>query len=540
MEIRGLFQNPRFGRALIITCVFAVLFLLSNIFVIGGDTFFSVTNTLISPAAALVACFLFCKASINKNDTVSHTLWSWMAIGFGLWGLADAIWAFYAVVLNETLTSPSIADLIWVAGYIPLYCALIIRVKTLKMSFTRGQRWLIFWVNSTLVVLAIVLVLLPIIRDFDSSRFLEGVVNLSYPLGDIGLMIMASHILILLKEGRFSLIWRLIFSGILIMTVSDLLYSYAIMHDLYYPDGTVNVLTNLTDTTYTLAYVSAGLGIYIYQFIWNLEKSFEIRLDTLVADRYHAFVATNRDNQLITVSNNFYCLVNGSAETDYYKQPLDTVLGIPPETLRYLMERIESQDLICNEPLTIATQDQQSRQVWVTAIAIFNPGREFEGVNIALTADIAVQDDLRLPKSKELSGMLNYLLSLAGSRPQDEVEAMRGYFLEIIRLLSSMLYQFGGAQFRNALFVELERTITERGLPVKIIDQVISLPETQDGKDLADLLLPLLLTANQFALDLIGKDIVHDDIQELEKPLSTTVLRDLDKYRLRSFHTAAS
>lgn len=539
MEIRGLFQNPRFGRALVITSVFTALFLISNIFVLGGDGFFSVANTLISPTAALVTCFLFCKASANKADSISRTLWFWMAVGFGLWGLADAIWAFYAVILNKTVPSPSVADLIWLFGYIPLYRALYIRLKTLKLTPNLRQRWLILTLNSVWVILTAVLILIPILRDFDPNRLLEGFVDLAYPLLDMGLIVSASLVLILLKEGRFSLVWRLVFSGIFIMTVSDLLYCYAAWHELYYPDGRVNLLTILSDTTYTLAYVCAGLGIYIYQCIWKLEKTFVISLATMPSSRYHAFIATNGDNQLITTSDNFYCLVNGDAETSYYKQPAGEVLGIPPETLQPLLERIRSQEVLCNEPLTITIEDHQPRQVWATAVAIFNPDREFVGINTALTADIDVAEDLRQPKSRELLGMLNYLISLAGSRPQDEIQAMRVYFLDIIQLLSSMLYQFGGAQFRDALFEELDRTIARERLPVIISDEVINLPEVKDAKDLAALLLPLLHSANRFALDLIGADIVNDDIQELERPLGATILRDLDKYNLRSFHLPA-
>ena len=93
MSFRGLFENLQFVKALIFVGILTALFLASNIFVIGGSEFFKISNTLISPAFALAACFLFFQASTNKKDTISRSLWINMGLGFGLWGAADVIWA---------------------------------------------------------------------------------------------------------------------------------------------------------------------------------------------------------------------------------------------------------------------------------------------------------------------------------------------------------------------------------------------------------------------------------------------------------------
>jgi len=538
MKSRGLIQNPGFVRALIFISVITGIFLASNFLILGGDAFFNLSNTLISPAAALSASFLFYQVWRNKKFTNARALWSGMALGFGLWGLADVIWAFYSVVLGVTVPYPSIADLLWVIGYIPLYFALITRLRTLKTVPTRRQQLLIILLNIPWIVLTAVYILPPIVQDFDLSRLVEGVVNILYPLADVGLVIIACMILILLKEGRFAIIWRLIFSGIFIMTVSDLLFSYSTWQGLYYPDDRVNALTIFIDTTYTLAYICAGFGIYVYQLIWNLDEKFDISIETMPSPRYYAFVGTNQEHQIITVGDNFFCLVNGGLSTNYAKQRLDKVLGVGSISFQALIEKIKSHEMICNEPFTIVTTDRQDRKVWITAIAVFNPGREFAGANFALSADIEVGDNLRLPAGKEIQEMLNYLLTSAGSRPEDEIQTMRVYFLEIIRLLSSILYQFGGANIRAALFDEINHKIQQMHLPVKINSQVISLPELQEGKDLASLLLPMLHAARVYTTEIIGEHIVNDGIEELEKQLSETAQRDLDKYKLLAFHAA--
>ena len=206
----------------------------------------------------------------------------------------------------ETVPYPSIADLIWVIGYIPLYIALLSWVRTLQVTPSRRQNYLIVGLSLIWVALTVVFYF-----NSDYSRFrpcvllLEGILNLIYPLADAGLVVLASLILILLREGRFSLTWRFIFIGIFIMTVSDLLFTYSTWQELYFPEGQVNALTVLIDTTYSLAYICVGLGIFIYRYIWDIKEKFKVNSDTLPTAKFYAFLSTNQDNLVIACSDNF-------------------------------------------------------------------------------------------------------------------------------------------------------------------------------------------------------------------------------------------
>lgn len=540
MEIQGLFEDSRFTKALIVVSALTTILLVLNIFVIGGDRFFNIYNTLVAPAAALVTSFLFFEASRNKQDTASHYLWARMAMGFGLWGLADLTWAFYSIVLKITVPYPSIADLFWVVGYLPLYSALIKWVRSLKVRPNKQQLRLIVSLNGAGFFLVAIFIIIPMLQDFDASRLLEGICNVIYPLGDLGLVFLLNLIIVLLHEGRYSLVWRLIFSGMIIMCVSDLFFSFASWQGLYYPDDRVNALSDFVDTTYVLAYFFTGLGIYIYSLIWKIHKSFQITTETMPRERYAAFIATDRDNQIVTASDNFYCLVNDKPDTNYHKQRLVEVLGIAPEVFDALIDRVEREELVCNEPIKFQTRDHKTREGWFSAIAIFNPGREFAGANIAINAEIAVPADLSFPKHPQILSMLNYVRTKAGSRPQDEIGTMQVYFTEVNRLFASMLYQFGGDKFRSALFDELELIIQKENIPMKIDSQTIVFPKVQEGRYCSLYLLPLLKTGMAFTTNLVGEKIVNDDLQSYERSLSETVLRDLDKYHLREFHQVAS
>lgn len=535
MNFRGLLQNRRFVWALVLFGLITLLILISNLFVLGGDQFFNLSTALLSPAAALLAGFYFYQASLNQKDRLSRPVWLGLAAGFGLWGLADLIWAFYTILRPDAIPFPSIADLVWVAGYAPLYYALIERFKTLHLQPGFRQRWLIIGLNALWIGLASAFILLPVFRDFESSRLLESAVNLIYPLADMGLVVLASLTLSLLRGGRFSLVWRLVMSGIIIMTVSDLLFSYATWNGLYYPGGKVNALTNFIDTSYILAYIFSAFGVYVYRFIWDLEDEFVIRLEALPYSLFYTFLATDRNNQVISTGDNFYLLVNGSSILDFTGRRLDEVFGIRPHVVKELFDRVAREGKILNEPFQIKTLDRQDRKIWVTAEAAYNPDGEFAGANLALSAGLAADGSLRLPKDREVLAMMNYLIELAGSRPEDEIQTLRAYFLGVIRLLASLLYQFGGGQFRTALFIELERAAQQNHLPVKAAEQIIQIPQFQEGKQLASTLLPLLAAARKFAAGVVGEQVVGEEIDELERQLPETARRDLEKYQfLRS------
>ncbi len=518
MDMNGLLKNRQFTSYLIILGVFTLLLLCSNIFVAGGDGFFNVSNTLISATVALAASFLFFKASANKKDTASRFIWLWMGWGIGLWALADTTWAFYSVVLRQTVPFPSIADLLWTAGYIPLYIALILRLRSLKIVITPRRRWLLIGLQLPWVVLTATFILAPILVEFNHGPLLEGILNLLYPLADLGLVVLAFLILTLLNKGRFAFVWQLILSGILLMTFSDLLFSYGTWNNLYYPGDRVNLLTNLTDTTYSLAYIGIALGIFSNRFIWNLDKAFNLQIETIPSIQYEAFAATDDQNKLIVASNNFYCLIDGNPADRYAKMPLDQVLGIQPGDFQALIERVKGQGILNSLPLRIATCDGRERHVRVTALAVFNLDKEFEGVNFALNADLAVAEDLRAPKSGEIRDMLNYLLSVTGARSAEEILGVQNYFLEVIRLLASLLNQFGGEAFRGALFEELNRTISQMKLPMEIEGQVIRFHAGHSAGDLVDALVPLMQVARQFTIQFTGEQIVNNCLCEIKKP----------------------
>jgi hypothetical protein len=531
MEHRGLLQNRRIAAAFVIITGFTLLFLAANLSVLGGPDFFQWSNTILPPLAALTAAGLSLRASLH-TDPASRRFWFGMALGFGLWGLADLLWVYYSFAYSADPPFPSMADALWLLAYPPIFYALSIRLRTLKVVPSLRQRWMVITAGVLGLLFTFGFIIPPILADFDPGRYDEVVINLAYPLADLGLAVMAALVLVLLKEGRFSLSWRLIFLGIFLMTASDLLFAFSTWRGLYYPPGEINALTIFTETSYCLAYVCSACGIFLYQQVWKIKENYILSMQTAPPAHFSAFLTTNRDDLLITASDNFHCLHGLPEYRSFDRQPLAQALGASPGEIQALIEQARDKGCIFHQPLAVSIpQARQPVQVWLTIMACNESEDIYDGSNIAVLADIPVPPEKRLPYSQEVQAMLKHLLARAGALPADELHALQVYFLETMRLLSSILYQFGGPKFSDSLFTELKQTITDANLPVRLDSQVFILPEAPSAGALAACLRPLLQTARGHVSNLVGPQIVAQELDELYKQFDPLILPLLEKHR---------
>jgi hypothetical protein len=533
MNFRGLFQNKQIRSVLIGVGIFVALYLISSLFVIGGIPVFLAINDITAPVAGLSAAVLFALASQRKTDTVSRRLWLGMALGYLLWGIADLYWGVSEVIFKSDVPFPSWADLLFVVAYIPMISVLHTRLVSLRFNPNRRQRILMGISGTLLAAIVLVLVIWPIVQDWGNESAVEGVLNILYPMLDLVLAFYAGSILIRLRDARYANSWQMILTGLLLMTVSDLLFSYSSSQGLYLHDENINAVTILVDVTYALAYIFSLLGIYLYIKLREAKEAYVMRLEMAPLVRFYALVYTNRENQIISYSSNFHRLVNASPDANYRGVKLEEALELSEQDSKALTSALTAQDIISNVALTIMTAESQSRQVWLTALVHKDDSGAYNGADIALRANLNVPEYLLLPQGQEMSGVLRYLLAHAGSLSKDESPSLRAYFVEVIRLLSSLLHQFGGPTFQNALFSELSLTAMRSSFNVTFTNQVITVPEECEGQDLAQMLLPLLHAARIFTAGIVGEEVVQTEIGELELQLDQGILKDLEKYGMR-------
>jgi diguanylate cyclase (GGDEF)-like protein len=168
------------------------------------------------------AAAAFCLARPLVNPTNRG---AWLAVGLGIacFAVGDAYFSFVAAEMDP-IPYPSSAD----AGYIALYplvylgLGLLLRARTLPENRS-------FWLDGAIAGLTIGAVasalLFSTVIDVSGAGFWGNLTNLAYPLGDLGLMILALATFGL-TGWHIDRVWAFALAGCAAFAVTDSVYLY--------------------------------------------------------------------------------------------------------------------------------------------------------------------------------------------------------------------------------------------------------------------------------------------------------------------------
>ncbi len=537
MRVQGLLQNRRFVLAIILMLVFLLAILISEIATAGRPETTKVISDIGAIACALIAVVLYVWAWTTMSASkVSRQVWGLVTLGLLLWATAEAIWAFYELVLNIETPYPSVADLFWLVGYIPLYLALLIRYRSFQaIPSTTRQRWIVLVFIALYSSLLILYVIKPILESFDPTRLLESLVNIAYPLADWGLLILALVIIFSLEAGRFSMVWRLFGAGLILTTTADIFFFYATWNEFYYPGGQLNAISGLLDTLYNLSYLTLGLAVFAYVLIAGSISTPGINIVLRSLAKINILVFIKPDGRILSLSDNFLNLVRATTKSPYVGMDLAKALGIEAGQAEELLKKTIEQGALTNHRLTIKDVNGQAREVLLTSLAIRNEENRIDSIALILRMDALPEGETEKPLKQDQKMLIDYYLNKAGTSRVDEKQALRAYFLEQMNLLYSIVEQFSGAKAAENLLLHLHRMARENLWQFSYVGKDIAIPEEFEGQALADLLLALLRAAKRYTANVTELRMVEQEMMSLDKNLGPETRSFIDKY---NFHGA--
>uniref|UniRef100_A0A7C4FDX7 Uncharacterized protein n=1 Tax=Thermofilum pendens TaxID=2269 RepID=A0A7C4FDX7_THEPE len=209
-------------------------------------------------ALAAVTATHLCFTVIHRlRGSPPHVVRPWMllTLGLALWAVAEITW-FLNVVASGVPLEPTISDLFWLLGYLPLAAGLwglsspfLGELK--RLGYSRGRA-------STLAVLVAVLILLVLTAFYrvavgasEGPRVL--MLNISYVLLDTLLLVISLIAASVFREGLVGTSLRLVAVGFLLFTAADLLYTAV---------GTYAFVP--ADIIYALSYPFVAVGLWVY------------------------------------------------------------------------------------------------------------------------------------------------------------------------------------------------------------------------------------------------------------------------------------
>jgi len=532
MKSQGILQNRRFTRFLIVLAVALAIYLSLMVFPVGGERGRIISTNVTAVIFSLLAFRVFFGVwlSINAND-ISRRIWGLFALGILLWAVAEVVWAYYEVILIKETPYPSPADFFWVLGYLPIYWGLTLRYKTLNVIIDQRRKFSIFTVIALLFLLIAYFVLIPIITQFDFQRLVESLLNIFYPLGDLVLLILASLILFSMGKGRFALTWRFIIIGFVVMSMADLSFSYLSWYGLYHPNGNANMVSILTDFGFNLSYLLLALGIYAYSILLDVPRAIKLSVDFGLLAGSKILIFIDSKNKIISASDNFMFLTETQNKAQYEKKLFHEIVGIDEAKIEGLTCTLREKGSISNYPLKISKAG--SKDVLFTAIALFNPQNQYDGAGIVLQSELLSKETKESVLNEEQKALVESFLKKAGVSANQEEQALKAYFLEQIRLIYSLVYEFNGQYVANALLDFLEQKANEKGWKIHVDGHEISIPGQYEGQVLSASLSQLLKAGRSYGANAVSLSLIDEEMKRIDRELNPDVMRVIDRYSLR-------
>jgi hypothetical protein len=222
----------------------------------------TVTNLLTSGLGLLATWLAIAVWTLLGKYDSGRRQWAALAIGIGLWTMAELLWAFLSYTMDET-PYPSIADMFWVPGYLMVLVSAILRYRTLKIQWNSRLAQVLLGAFAVVFVVVLVLVILPLLASGGADGLLVSLLNVFYPIADLLVLFAALLLALSFAGGRFSTPWAMLAAGLATLSLSDILFIYSDWNNLYTPDGNLTWLTAIVDIGNLAAYTLIAYGVLL-------------------------------------------------------------------------------------------------------------------------------------------------------------------------------------------------------------------------------------------------------------------------------------
>jgi hypothetical protein len=224
----------------------------------------NIIRPIAASASMVLAIIVVCRQGVGG---MFGKAFASLAGGVSLWAIAELIWAYNSIVLGIEVPFPSIADVLWLAGYFPLGLHLF---KTSRF-YVVGLRKK----STVAVVLGVAAFSSAYIYSLVSSSELSGpdaasslAITIAYPVLDAILIVPAVLSVINSGKGELTSIpW--IFIAWIMTVIADGIFGYTIVTEIA---GDVQIW----NFVYPASYLTMAAGLYWHNKYFIIgKKTFE-------------------------------------------------------------------------------------------------------------------------------------------------------------------------------------------------------------------------------------------------------------------------
>lgn len=225
---------------------------------------FTDVASMIAPFVAGAACLYAAARGVGRN----RQAWACLAAASVVYGVGDAIWAFYEVALRSETPFPSFADAAYLAMIPLMFLGLVLLSPT-----ARG----LASVRTTLDAVTIIGAATAVVWQFvlrptyveSNVSILAKSVGAAYPVGDLVLFFGLFLVLYRYRGGRAGIAMAVFSAGLAIFMASDVAFAYLTLHDTY-------VTGSIVDLGWPIGFILIGYA-GVVQGLWGTDDIREER-----------------------------------------------------------------------------------------------------------------------------------------------------------------------------------------------------------------------------------------------------------------------
>ena len=219
----------------------------SSLMSLASNIFF-LFSSIAAVGSATIALKKYWK---NLSDKYSQ-IWLFFTIGLLLWFASKIVWSIYTMPADAPMPYPSLADAIWLAGYVPIFAAMHSYLRSFGFSLSR-IRYSAFALTVSFVLLGCFILLVPPVVAAN-EKGITVLLSLVYLGLDLSLLSLSIHGLFVFINGRIGVAWAFVSGALFLNAVGDILFSYTIQSNTYYNGHILELAFHASYILCTLAF----------------------------------------------------------------------------------------------------------------------------------------------------------------------------------------------------------------------------------------------------------------------------------------------
>jgi hypothetical protein len=243
------------------TIVMTVAVMLGLVYMLaqGDHNFLYLLSNGLPPLLAFTAFAVATAGLVHNGVSVKNRfsiVWLGYALGMLLWFLGESTWAVYALGYSIPNPFPSIADGFWLAGYVPLICAVLMQSWPFREFLLSRRMLTVISVVICVAGLLLSAIIPPTYASNVGQSLVSVAVGLAYPLLDVALLVVGLPILFLYGRGTFWRPFLLVTIGLIFTFLGDILFTWTSLNGTYY-DG------SYLELFFHWSYLILAYGFYV-------------------------------------------------------------------------------------------------------------------------------------------------------------------------------------------------------------------------------------------------------------------------------------